>query len=352
MEKVLVDVEVIKGILNAYTRADKNQSRIYGIILGTKKDNIYHITDVIYGYIFEDGEDPKTHKKKFTRLNDESIKSILNSLHQKFNISSNSINTPYSKGKIREKQEKDSMFKTQDVQMILGGFATDRELFNDLHNLYSTIDLINDSIIKNINSILLLVDPNFKDEKEVKYGIKTYNWSIKSLRIKNNEYNRLLFFKEIDNEVVKHIHNVEILKNIKNKYLWEKILNLNIDKNEKRNINELLFDLNDKEDNLFVPESNVEYIKNKIKECLLYLNIFEKILENDEEKNKDYTSIVNEDDYNKISYILSQLEPMLDDNEIIKAINNDIDKKYNIDSLSQLLEVQLTLSDKIRQLIN
>ena len=34
--------------------------------------------------------------------------------------------------------------------MILGGFTTDNELFNDLFNLYTTIDLINDNYIKNI----------------------------------------------------------------------------------------------------------------------------------------------------------------------------------------------------------
>ena len=344
MDKVQIDIEVIKGILNAYKRADKNQSRIYGIILGNQKDNIYHITDAIYGYIFEDGEDEKTHKKKFTRLNDECIKSLLNSLHQKFNSSIVTL-------KNKDNKEKDNLFKTNDAQMILGGFATDKELFNDLLNLYSTIDLITDNIFKNINKIILLVDPNYKEEKEIKFGVKTYNWSIKSIKVKKNEYNRLLLFKELDNEVVQHINNVEILNSIKNKYLWEKIYNLNIDKNDKRNINELLLDLKDKDD-IFIEETNAEYIKNKIKESILYLNIFEKILENDDEKNKNYVSIVNEDDYNQISYILSQLELMLNDNEIIEFINNDIDKKCNINSLTQLLEVQLTLSDKIRELIN
>ena len=61
--------------------------------------------------------------------------------------------------------------------------------------------------------------------------------------------------------------------------------------------------------------------------------------------------VVNEDDYNKISYILSQMEPILTDSEIINGINNDINDKYDINSLTQLLEVQLTLSDKIRELI-
>ena len=352
MEKVVVDIDVIKGILNAYRRADKNQSRIYGIVLGNKKNQIYTINDVIYGYIFEDGEDKKTHKKKYTRINDETIKSLLNSLHQKFYINNNNLNLQSSsKIKNKENKDKDIKFKTYDTQMILGGFATDKELFNDLHNLYSTIELINDNIFKNINSILLLVDPNHKDDKNIKYGIKTYEWSYKNVRIKNNEFNRLLCFKELDNNIIQHLNNIDLLKNIKNKNLWDKLYNINIDKNEKRNINELLFDLKDSEDDIFISENNIEFIKNKIKECIIYLNIFEKILENEDNKNKDYINIVNEDDYNKISYIISQLEPILDDNEIIEGINNDIDKKFNINSLTQLLEVQLTLSDKIRQLI-
>lgn len=350
MEKVLVDIEVVKGILNAYKRAGKTQSRIYGIILGNKKDNIYHVTDAIYGYIFED-EDEKTHKKKFTRLNDENLKSILNSLHQKFNLSNDNQRVTSIKLKNKENKEKENIFKTYDTQMILGGFATDKQLFSDLHNLYSTIELITDNVFKNINSILLLVDPNHKDEKEIKFGIKSYEWSFKNIRSNNNN-NRLLFFKELDNDIIQHIHNVEILQNVKSKCLWDKIYNLNIDKNDKRNINELLLDLKDNQDEIFIHgENNIEFIKNKIKECILYLNIFEKILENDDNKDKDYVKVVNEDDYNKISYILSQMEPILTDNEIIKGINNDIDAKYDISSLTQLLEVQLTLSDKIRELI-
>lgn len=351
MDKVLIDVEVIKGILNSYQRADKNQSRIYGIILGNQKDNIFHITDAIYGYIFESGEDEKTHKKNFTRINDENIKSLLNSYHQNFNSSQNNLNK--SSLVTSKNKEKENAFKRNDTQMILGGFATDKELFKDLINLYSTIELISNNVFKNINSIILLVDPNHKNEKEIQYGIKTYNWSIKSIKIQKNEYNKLLFFKELDNEVIRHINNIDLLNNITNKSLWDKIYNLKLEKNDKRNINELLLidKDKDKEDDIFVEENNVDYIKNKIKESILYLNIFEKILENNEESNKDCASIVNEEDFNQISFILSELEPMLNNKEIIEVINNDIDSKCNINSLTQLLEVQLALSDKVRDLL-
>ena len=75
-------------------------------------------------------------------------------------------------------------------------------------------------------------------------------------------------------------------------------------------------------------------------------------MENDDEKNKDIANAISDTDYNQIAYVVSKLESMLNDKEIIDALNSDINKKYNLDSLSQLLEVQLTLSDKIRQLIN
>ena len=88
---------------------------------------------------------------------------------------------------------------------------------------------------------------------------------MKSIKVKSNEYNRLLYFKAIDNVIVQNVHNVEILNNINNKYLWEKIANLNIDKNEKKNINELLFDLKDKEDKIFKLKAMLNTLKIKLK---------------------------------------------------------------------------------------
>ena len=41
---------------------------------------------------------------------------------------------------------------------------------------------------------------------------------------------------------------------------------------------------------------------------------------------------------------------VLNDEEILKVINTDINNKYTLDSLSQLIDVQMNLSDKIREL--
>ena len=204
-----------------------------------------------------------------------------------------------------------------------------------------------DSIFPNINKLLILLDPSYKDSSDVKYGIKAYEWDTKSIRIKKVKGNNgFIFFKELDCDIVKKVNNMDIIGSYKQKNMWENLNNLKIDKNEAKNINELLLNLKDGNENMITTESNVEFTKNKIQECISYLNILENILEN-----KDGNDKINEDDLNKIAYMISQLEPVLNDNEIIDTINKDINKKYNVDALAQLLEVQLALSDKIRVLI-
>ena len=343
MDKVYVDIDVIRGILSAYHRAGKMQSRVYGLILGSKKNNIYHITDVIYGFIFEE-ENPKTNKKELIKINDESLASLFNSLKQKFKM--NNPNVPQNK----TNKEKETKFQSNDTLTILGGFATDKQPFSELFRFYTTLDKVNDDIFPNLNKLLLLVDPSYKDQKDVKYGIKAYEWEIKNIRIKNLEKsNNFIFFKELESEVVQQLNNIGVLGHIKNQNLWDKIFNLKIDKNEKKNINELLLDLKDDKSDIITRESNAEFIKNKVKESIEYLNLFQKLMESEDGKSKD---ILSDDDYNTIAYIISQLDPILYDKEIMDGIKNDINQKYNIDSLSQLIEVQLALTDKIKELVN
>lgn len=342
MDKVCVDINVIRGILSAYHRCDKNQTRIYGIILGTKINNIYHITDSIYGFIFEGEDDKKTNKKVLMKLNDESLSSIFNSLRQKFKMNNDNIG-------LNKNKETETTFQNNDTLMILGGFVTDKEPFSELFRFHSTLDKINNEIFPNINKILLLIDPSHKDELNVKYGIKAYEWDNKNIKFKNLEKsNNFIVFKEIEYEVVQQINNLGIINRIKNQNIWEKLYDLKVDKNEKNNINELLFDLKDVNEGIITTENNIDFIKKKLQESISYMNIFEKYLESEEEINKDK---INGDDYNVIAYIISQLDPILNDKEIFDSINKDINKKYNIDSLTQLIEVQMALSDKIRELI-
>ena len=348
MDKVLIDIEVLNGIIKAYNRT-KNQTRIFGIILGSKKDNIYHISDIIYGFIFEEGEDEKTQKKSYVRLNEDNLNSILNSYSHKFNA--------IYQQKLSEKssKEKDMGFVSNDNLMILGGFATDKELFSDLHSLYSTIQQINNKTFKILNSLILLVDPNHKDDKSLKYGVKTYIWEMKSIKIKT-EVIRLLSFKQIENEVTENLNTIHLLNTIFNDRINPelKLYNIDLDKNDKKTTNELLFLNEEKKESINEKENNnLLYIKNKVKQSLDYLDVIEKFLEEKVNKKSEGLEADNEAVIlDKISNILSKLEPILENKEMIDILSNEIHKNDNINSLTQLLEVQLNLSEKIHRLIN
>ena len=344
MDKVYVDINVIRGILSSYHRASENQTRIYGLILGSKRNNIYYITDAIYGFIFEGKEDPKTNKKELIKINEDSLKSLFNSLQQKLKMNNPNISLN------KTNKEKETSFQINDTLMILGGFVTDKHPFDELYRFHNTIDKINNEVFQNINKILLLIDPSHQNENLVEFGIKAFEWDTKNIKIQNLEKsNSFIVFKELESEIVQHTNNFGTLNGIKNQNLWEKLYNLKIEKGEKKNINELLLDLNDGNNNIIKSENNIDFIKNKIEECIGYMNIFQNFLESYEIE--DHKTI-NGDDFNKIAYIISQLDPVLNDKEIMNAINSDINKKYNIDSLTQLIEVQLALSDKIRDMIN
>ena len=337
MDKVLVDTNVIQGILSAYHRADKAQSRIYGIILGSKKNNIYHITDTIYGFIFE-SEDPKTNKKELVRMNEDLLKSLLNSLAQKFKTNNQNANSS------KANKEKEIKFQSNDTLMILGGFVTDKEPFGDLIRLHNTLDKTSFEIFFNLNEIILLVDPNHKDDKNINYGIKAYKWETKSIKIKSLEKsNNLIVFKELKTDIVQQLNNLDIISENGNPNFWEKLHKLKIEKNEKKNLNELLLEEKNGNENVFNKENNIEFIRKKIHAVIDYLNLFQEFLEKMDKNEPDYL--------NQIALVVSQLEPILNEKEILEVINCDINKKYNVDSLTQLLDVQLALSDKIRELI-
>ena len=351
MDKVLIDIGVVNGIINAYNRA-KNQTRIFGIILGTKKGSTYHISDIIYGFIFEDGEDKDTHLKEYSRLNDENLNLVLNSYCQKFNLFS------YQKTNDKIPAEKEKVFRSNDSLMILGGFCTDKELFSDLHKLYSTIDQLNINNFTIQNSLLLLLDPNHKNDKVLEYGIKTYLWEYKSIKMKNVVKN-LLTFKEIGNEVVQNLNAVNLINTI---FAQQKdpeitLLNTEIDKKEKKTTTELLCSTDETsketDDSNQCGKKNLNHVKNKIKQTLEYLDVIEKMLEeniNKETKGADANkeAVI----MDKISKLLSELEPIAQDKEIIKIISQDARKIDSVDSLVQLLQTQLNLSEKIHHLIS
>jgi len=51
---VKIDIDIIQNILKTYARRDRNQNRIYGILLGNiEGKNTYHVKNCVFGYIYE-----------------------------------------------------------------------------------------------------------------------------------------------------------------------------------------------------------------------------------------------------------------------------------------------------------
>ena len=84
-----------------------------------------------------------------------------------------------------------------------------------------------------------------------------------------------------------------------------------------------------------------------------YLDILEKFLEEKVNKNSKGEEANKEAEIlDKITDIVSKLDPMLNNEEMISMLTNDIHKNDNVNSLTNLLQVQLNLSEKIHRLIN
>jgi hypothetical protein len=51
---VKIDIDIAENILKAYSRRNRDQIRVYGILLGTLEGKeTYHVKSCIYGYIYE-----------------------------------------------------------------------------------------------------------------------------------------------------------------------------------------------------------------------------------------------------------------------------------------------------------
>lgn len=54
---VKIDIDIAQNVLQAYARRNRDQIRVYGILLGTiEGKDTYHVKDCIYGYIYESKE--------------------------------------------------------------------------------------------------------------------------------------------------------------------------------------------------------------------------------------------------------------------------------------------------------
>ena len=310
---VKIESEVINNIINSYNSLSNKQTRTYGIIFGTKTGEIYYITKAIYGYIFEDGK--KDDKIIFNRLNNEILNPLLSSLANNY----------------------------QNL-IILGGFATDVDLFPELLNLYTTINIINNKTFPNDNSILLLIDAFHCNPNKFEYGIKTYKWNISYHTGKNKEDLSLMSLKEIPFEIVQKLNTFGII-NEKGSEQFRIDIGLNqLSDSDFNNIIEELEKLDEisksvKDKN----NENLTYICTQLKICSKYLELMYNYLKNLKEEDFDIELL------NKIVIVVSLLKLIFEKDDIIKLMKKEETNNKIVSDLVNLLNIQSYLTDKINK---
>jgi hypothetical protein len=311
---VKIESEVINNIINSYNSLSNKQTRTYGIIFGTKTGEIYYITKAIYGYIFEDGK--KDDKIIFNRLNNEILNLLLSSLANNY----------------------------QNL-IILGGFATDVDLFPELLNLYTTINIINNKTFPNDNSILLLIDAFHCNPNKFEYGIKTYKWNISYHTGKNKEDLSLMSLKEIPFEIVQKLNTFGII-NEKGSEQFKFDIGLNkLSDSDFKNVIDELEKLDEISENVKDNKSeNLVFVKTQLKICSKYLELIQNYLNNIKESDIDNELL------NKIMMVISMLKPIFEKEEIANLMKKEHNHNRIVSDLVNILNIQAYLTDKINKI--
>ena len=351
---IKIDIDVINNILLSYNRLTNHQKRVYGVLLGTKNLETYHATNALYGFIFE--EKKSEEDKNIEEKNNDDKKTNENNNEEK----NEDKNKEDKKNKDKNYKEKQKFNKISDEMTnnlinsykknspnlcIIGGFVTDSVFFPELNNLYSTINAIKNKSIPKFNNIILLVDPFHENKEKLEFGIKAYNWSV-SYHLDNNDNDlSLMTFKKINYEIVQNLN----LNSIINENGVEKFnLDYNINKIDLKNentIKNLCEELSKMNDMNQLKEKNeqINYLKTQLKICEKYLEIISTYL-------NENISNLNNEILNKINYVISILKPLFDKEEIIDLLNKEGNKHKILNDITNILNIQVYLTEKINKL--
>lgn len=231
--------------------------------------------------------------------------------------------------------------------MILGGFSTDKELFNDLYILYDTINDIHSKSLVNKNKLLLLLDPFHQDSKVISYGAQVYNWKYESDL-------KVMSFKSMEHQLVDlKIKAAALHSSFTNKE--EILLNMNSDvanldeKNFsgivdmiKRSVDEeLKYQFNSQDYQL--NNVNLKYLKKQLLTTERFLFVIEKYLDSDN------ANSLNNELLHKIDMLLNDLTHDFSNSELLEVMNKEFKNNQLIESLTNLLNLQLKITEKINK---
>ena len=215
----------------------------------------------------------------------------------------------------------------------------------ELFYLYGTINEVESKNFYNRNSLLLLVDPSHKDEKQVNFGINTFSW-------KYDEVNKVMGYSAIPHQMNDtKITGLSLHSNITSSE--ELLLYLNksnfTDGTNFKEIMDMIKISVDEElrqkpnTSESFNNSNLHHLK---RQCLIidrFLAVFEHLLETMQIRDQNYIIL------NEMEYLISEVSQYLDCEDVQAVCQKEFRENQIIDSLTNLLNVQVRLTEKINK---
>lgn len=325
-QSVKISTKIITSIFSSSLRAGENQTRMYGLLFGTKTYSTYHIKDCLFG--------------------------VMSECEQKEN-EGNVFQTPSG---AQTEALIESYLSTHPTESVLGGFTTDKEIFSELTVLNFVINKISEEKFSVHNDLVLLYDPssNVINPNSPNCSIKVYKWTKETVNNKDKKSDfSLVSFEEKNWEISgsddnnDYIINKDVITEEKLFYEiddWEEEADKEIEKiiDEFAEIDSANFIGKDIKDGI---KDKAEFIKRELFVCLKYLNKFDKFLNQVCSKDNLNDNEINIID--KIVYVMSSIKEAFEHEEVLSVIQTDVQRNKILNALVSLLNAQIKITEKV-----
>lgn len=216
----------------------------------------------------------------------------------------------------------------------------------ELFYLFGTINEIDSKLISNKNKLLLLVDPWHQSEKDFDFGVKVFNW-------KYDESHKVMSYSKVNHELVDfNLIGSGLHSQLSNKE--ELLLNLNSAQSpEGSNTKEILEELKKQVDENLKIRAGTDSISNNnlynVKKQILLTEKLLGVVENYLSGTSDFSSESNQETLFQIDYLLHTIVSYFDSDEVLKIVQKEFRDNQIIDSLTNLLNVQVHITEKINK---
>jgi hypothetical protein len=216
----------------------------------------------------------------------------------------------------------------------------------ELFYLFGTINEIDSKLISNKNKLLLLVDPWHQSEKDFDFGVKVFNW-------KYDETHKVMSYSKVNHELVDfNLIGSGLHSQLSNKE--ELLLNLNSAQSpEGSNTKEILEELKKQVDENLKIRAGTDSISNNnlynVKKQILLTEKLLGVVENYLSGTSDFSTESNQETLFQIDYLLHTIVSYFDSDEVLKIVQKEFRDNQIIDSLTNLLNVQVHITEKINK---